>query len=107
MTPAWAQRREEILRGCLKSSSCRESTQHQTRHREVNHGLTALRQPFIVFTQAARLVEPPQCAFDHPPPREKHKAFGPFRTQCYTQHEAHMLAHPVHQLPPIAPVDPE
>jgi len=41
-----------ILRGCLKSLGRRESTQHQTRHREVNHGLTALGQPFIVFAQA-------------------------------------------------------
>ena len=40
------------LRGCLKSLGRRESTQHQTRHREVNHGLTALGQPFIVFAQA-------------------------------------------------------
>ena len=31
-----------VLRDCLKSSGCRESTQHQTRHREVNHGLTTL-----------------------------------------------------------------
>ena len=31
------------LRDCLKSSGCREPTPHQTRHREVNHGLTALR----------------------------------------------------------------
>jgi hypothetical protein len=30
------------LRGCLKSLGRREPTQHQTRHREVNHGLTAL-----------------------------------------------------------------
>ena len=40
------------LRGCLKSLGRREPTQHQTRHREVNHGLTALGQPFIVFAQA-------------------------------------------------------
>jgi tetratricopeptide (TPR) repeat protein len=30
------------VRGCLKSSSCCEPTQHQTRHGEVNHRLTAL-----------------------------------------------------------------
>ena len=33
----------KTLRGCLKSSGCRESTQHETRHGEVDHGLTALR----------------------------------------------------------------
>jgi hypothetical protein len=41
------------LRGCLKSSGRREPTQHQPRHGEVNHSLTALGQPFIVFAQAA------------------------------------------------------
>jgi hypothetical protein len=41
------------LRGCLKSSGRREPTQHQTRHGEVHHGLTALGPPFIVFAQAA------------------------------------------------------
>ena len=43
----------EYLRGCLKSSGRREPTQHQPRHGEVNHRLTALGQPFIVFAQAA------------------------------------------------------
>ena len=41
------------LRGCLKSSGCCEPTQHETRHREINHRFTALGQPFIVFAQAA------------------------------------------------------
>ena len=41
------------LRGCLKSSGCRKPMQHQTRHREVNHRLTTLGQPFIIFTQTA------------------------------------------------------
>ena len=47
--PYWSSRRVESLfstildlRGCLKSSSCCEPTQHQTRHGEVNHRLTAL-----------------------------------------------------------------
>jgi hypothetical protein len=31
------------LRGCLKSSGCCEPTEHETRHGEVNHRLTALR----------------------------------------------------------------
>src|SRR5215470_13539505 len=98
---------ERPLRGCLKSLSCREPTQHQARHREVNHGRTALGQPFIVFAQAARLVQPRQCAFDHPPTREQHKACGPFRTSRHTQDEAHMGAHPFHQWPPVAPIAPE
>ena len=68
------------LRGCLKSLGRREPTQHQTRHGEVHHGFTALRQPFIVFAQATRLVEPRQCAFDHPPTRQQYKALGPFGT---------------------------
>jgi hypothetical protein len=51
------------LRGCLKSLGCCEPTQ------------------LIVFAQAARLVEPRQGAFDHPPTRQQHKAFGPVRTQ--------------------------
>jgi hypothetical protein len=37
----------------LKSSGCRKPMQHQTRHREVNHRLTTLGQPFIIFAQAA------------------------------------------------------
>src|SRR5215510_12400404 len=69
-----------VLRGCLKSLGRREPTQHQTRHGEVHHGFTALRQPFIVFAQATRLVEPRQCAFDHPPTRQQYKALGPFGT---------------------------
>ena len=52
------------LRGCLKSLGCREPTQHQTRHGEVNHCLTALGQSFIVLAQTARLVEPRQGTFD-------------------------------------------
>ncbi len=97
------------LRGCLKSSGCREPTQHQTqaRHREVNHRLTALGQAFRVFAQAARLVEPRQRAFDHPPTRQQHKAFGAFRTQRDTEDEAPMLVDPCDQLPPIASIDPE
>ena len=43
----------QCLRGCLKSSGCREPTQHESRHREVNHGLTTLGQAFIIFTQPA------------------------------------------------------
>jgi hypothetical protein len=43
---------ETYVRGCLKSSDCRESAKHQTCHGEINHRLTALRQPFIVFAQA-------------------------------------------------------
>jgi hypothetical protein len=41
------------IRGCLKSSGCCKPMQHQTRHREVNHHLTTLGQPFIIFAQAA------------------------------------------------------
>ena len=44
---------DEYVRGCLKRSGCRKPTQHQTRHREVNHRLTTLGQPFIIFAQAA------------------------------------------------------
>jgi hypothetical protein len=43
----------DYLRGCLKSLGCCEPTQHETRHREINHRFTALGQPFIVFAQAA------------------------------------------------------
>ena len=95
------------LRGCLKSSGCREPTPHQTRHREVHHGLTALGQPFRVFAQTARLVEPRQGAFDHPPPRQQHKALRPFRTPRDPQDDAQMVAHPGYPLPPIAPIHPE
>jgi hypothetical protein len=70
----------ETLRGCLKSSGCCEPTQHPTRHGEVHHRLTAFGQPCIVCAQAARLVEPRQCAFHHPSTKQKHKAFGAFRT---------------------------
>jgi len=62
------------LRGCLKSLGCRESTEHQTRHREINHRRTALRQPFIIFAQAARLVEPSQCPFHYPTAGKEDKA---------------------------------
>jgi hypothetical protein len=70
----------QCLRGCLKSSGRCEPTQHQARHGEVNHCLTALGQPFIVLAQAARLVEPRQCPCNNPPPRQQDKACGPFRT---------------------------
>jgi hypothetical protein len=91
----------------LKSSGRREPPQHQTRHGEVNYGLTALGQPFIVFAQAACLVEPRQGAFDHPSTREKHNTFGPFRTSRDTQDEAHMLAAPFHQLASLRAINPE
>ena len=64
--PSALRERIACLRGCLKSSGCREPTQHQTRHREVNHRLTALGQPFIIFTQTARLVKPRQGPFYYP-----------------------------------------
>jgi hypothetical protein len=42
-----------VVRDCLKSSCCHKPPQHQMRHREINHCLAALGQPFIVFAQAA------------------------------------------------------
>ena len=68
------------FRGCLKSLGCREPPQHQTRHREVHHGLTALGQSFIVLAQAARLMKPRQCSFYHPPARPEDKTFAPVWT---------------------------
>jgi len=97
----------ESLRGCLKSLGCHEPTQHETRHREINHRFTALRQPFIIFAQAAGLIEPAECAFDHPPARQQDKAFGPFRPQRDTQDKAHTLGDPRDQLPTIRAIDPD
>jgi hypothetical protein len=95
------------LRGCLKSLGCRESTQHEPRHREINHCFTALGQPCIVFAPAACLIEPRPCPLYDPAAREEHQAFTPVGTHGHTQAATRLLGAPLHQLPALGPLDPE
>lgn len=95
------------LRDCLKSAGCRESTQHETRHGEGNHRLTARRHPCIILTQTAGLIAPRPRAFDHPPPWEPYQTFGPVRPSGHAQAKPHGLGHPRHHLPTIRAIAPE
>lgn len=70
-----------FLRACLKRSGSSESPHHQTSHRNVNHSLAALTEPFIVQAQASTLREPGKSAFHHPAPWEQDKAFLPLAAQ--------------------------
>lgn len=51
-----------------------EPAQHQPTHRQVDHGLTALGEVLIIFTQAAVPTNPGARAFYHPPARQHREA---------------------------------
>ncbi len=81
------QRAKVELRGCLESPRkpsealplgaghagrrlAGETTQHQPAHRQVNHGLTARREVFILFAQPSIPSNPGDRAFHHPAARQ-------------------------------------
>ena len=58
------------LESVRKASRASRSSRHQAAHRQIDEGLTALRQPLVVLAHTPVLPQPRESPLDHPPPRQ-------------------------------------
>src|SRR3954452_11426110 len=68
-----------LLRGRLKRSDRRQSSQHKPNHRNVNECLGGFRQTLVICLEPSPTTQPGKCPLDDPAPRKNCKARLSFR----------------------------
>jgi putative transposase len=96
------------LRACVRSSSWLQSMQHQVDHRDQDECLTALRNSFIVFTQAPTAPQPSERPLHYPSPRKHHEASLSLLPLHYRERPPRECLYPFNQPPPkVSPIRPD